>query len=269
MGTIRIERVLLGHLERRGMRRGDIALLVRAARASTTAHRTLANAAQATVTTTVPCPVGEDGRLVAGWTDEPVAVATIPLAGDYGWSAGELLDPRGTVPQTVALGALGTPSGRLFRHRDVDPDAILTTPRRENAVAAVPIETVAIGLPPFPIGRARLWWSMLLQRRSEKPSGNWTTTTFALASGVIGAATCTRIGFAPRTILTDIGTGTMALTWLTVTLLAIDSLTGRLLSEKAMRRMTSHEMVAAAKHRERMDAWQRERGFDDEGQPRT
>lgn len=171
MSDVLIERVLLGHLVAKGMSRDQVALLTDAARkGSRTAHRLLGTTAGSAVTTTVPCPVDEDGKLVPSWTDEPVSVATVPLSSDYGWIAGELLDPKSTVPQTIAIAAIGRPIGKLLKHRDIDPEGEMRMPQRRHAVVAVPMETVRLTIPKWPRGRVWMAWT-LLRRDADKDIG--------------------------------------------------------------------------------------------------
>lgn len=267
----RIERVLYGKLLASGLSRNEIALLLQSvAKGSETASRVLDTAAEAFITPALENPVLSYTGPNGDWSGDTVAVATVTLGKDYGWRAGELFDPKGTIPGTLATALIGRPSRALIEHPDINPDAVLSIPVTKYGVAAVPMEWVEIKAPRFPIGRLRHWRNLLKQRRSEKITSTKISVPLVLSTMFLTLAMISQVFSAMHeaaTIITMISAVITSLSWLGVMLLAVNVLTGRLLSDMLTRERTIYEMAAWANHQTNMMAKRTERGFTDEGMP--
>ena len=271
MAKVLVERATLGSMLEGGLARGDVALLLRRANAGDgTSLRILSRAARAPVTMDFTPPLDEDGRPIPGWTDDPVAVATVEIGPGLGWRGGELLDPKGMIPATLATAIIGRPIGLLFTHRDVNPDAIARQPLN-GGVARVTMETVALEVPRSPRARLKTLRILVNRRSVESQTTSWIKATFTTSAAMIWIALALRLAHAQPGGMAVTASWLMGIGAAGFSLLSIDALTGRALSGRIMRMRGIETVFERLAYAEQLtwiaDEWNR-RGFDDKGRPR-
>lgn len=270
---VQIEAVLLGRLRDCGLPDAQIALLVWAAFSGSPAStRILSAAVGASVVSTLAWAhplLGSAVKCYPKLDGEQVAVATLPISGHLGWRAGSLLDPHGTIPQTIASAAIGRPIGQLLRHPLIDPDQIVGEPVMEHSALSVPMEFETLAVPHSPLAWLHHWRIVSNRKRVEQSLATSTVTTFVASATMIDTLTVYRYAHEVREGMEQLTLALLTLAAVALTLLAMDALTGRTVSRWMMgeKRTTAWEIMALADHKRRMIDLQRKRGYDDEGRP--
>lgn len=200
-------------------------------------------------------------------------VATLDIGGHLGWRAGEILDPKGIIPATIAGAAPGRRLGDVIQHPSLDPDAVILPSdlRSEHAALIVPMDVVTLRTPPFPLGRMRLWRRLVSHRRSEKDTGAQAplkTFAFCAVIGIGGfVTTLNRYATVDHSMTNLISTVLMAFGTLTILVITLDFILGHAIVEMPKRRPSSYEVHACNVHRDALRQSAKARGFDDDGAP--